>query len=149
MVAPRRLLSAILLMAAVLLPYGAAHAQELTGTWLTDDGAAHVAFAPCDSGQCGHIVWLAEPMSAIDGKPKRDRYNPDASLQYRPIIGLPILTGIQPRPEGGWFAHSYDPKDGGEHDITVEPTQSGKLKLTGCVLGGLFCKSFIWTPVAP
>lgn len=135
-------------LAASLAASGAATAaDELAGVWATSDGEAHIEFVSCDSGQCANIVWLQEPLSTIDGKPKRDRNNPDASLRGRPIMGLSILTEIQPRPEGGWYAESYNPKDGETHDITLQQVDGGNLKLTGCALGGLICKSFIWTQV--
>lgn len=147
MMIPKIGLTAIALGTSLAFSGTTAAAGELAGIWATSDGEAHVEFVSCDSGQCANIVWLQEPQSTIDGKPKRDRNNPDASLRGRPIMGLSILTEIQARPEGGWYAESYNPKDGETHDITLQQVDGGNLKLTGCALGGLICKSFIWRPV--
>lgn len=139
-------------MALILLVGLSGNAQaagSLDGRWLTQEGRAIVEIAPCKTGgkaQCGAIVWVKDPLNPETGKPRRDINNPDASLQRRPIIGLQSLWNIVPNTEGTWNAVSYDPRNGEEHEITMTPSADGsKVVLKGCGLGGLICRSQVWT----
>ncbi len=127
----------------------AAAARSLEGRWLTQEGRAIVEIAPCKDGaktHCGRILWVKDPINPETGKPRRDKNNPDASLQNRPIIGLQSLWNIVPNVEGAWNAVSYDPRNGEEHEITMTPnTDVSKIVLKGCGLGGLICRSQTWT----
>jgi uncharacterized protein (DUF2147 family) len=118
----------------------------LDGHWLTQDKRAIVEVAQCGAKECGKIVWVKDPISPTTGKPRRDKNNPDAGLQSRPIIGLATLSQIVPNADGEWDAVSYDPRNGETHDITVRVnTKGNKIELKGCALGGLVCRSEIWT----
>ncbi len=145
-----RILSAALCVAWALAAISAtAAARSLDGRWLTQEGRAIVEIAPCKGGgkaHCGAIVWVKDPISPDTGKPRRDIHNPDESLQRRPIIGLQSLWNIVPNTEGTWNAVSYDPRNGEEHEITMTPNADGsKVVLKGCGLGGLICRSQVWT----
>jgi len=140
----KRILFPVLLTAGLTTP---AFAQgAIDGRWLTQDKRAIVEVAPCGPKECGKIVWVKDPISPETGKPRHDKNNPDEALQKRPIIGLPTLSGIAPNNDGNWDAVSYDPRDGGTHDITIRISSKGdKIELKGCALGGLVCRSEIWT----
>lgn len=136
------------LTAGTILTFAAAPAAvgqgSLNGHWLTQDTRAIVEVAPCGQQECGKIVWIKDPIDPANGKPRHDKHNPDAALQRRPIIGLATLSSIQPNADGSWDAHSYDPRDGGDHDITIRlMANGGKMELKGCVL--FICRSEIWT----
>jgi uncharacterized protein (DUF2147 family) len=140
----RRLVSAMILGLVAASP---SHASgTLDGRWLTQDTRAIVEVGPCGPAECGKIVWVKDPISPETGKPRRDKNNPDESLQHRPIIGLPTLFNIVPNVEGDWNAVSYDPRSGEEHEITIKLAASAtKIVLRGCGLGGLICRSEVWT----
>jgi len=137
---------AMLLAGAALLAGVPAHAQgTLDGRWLSQDKRAIVEVAPCGAVECGKIVWVKDPLDAA-GKPRHDKNNPDMGLQHRPIIGLATLSQIVPNAEGNWDAHSYDPRNGEDHDITVRLLAGGdRIELKGCALGGLVCRSEVWS----
>ena len=142
----RSALAPLVLFAAVAVSPPALAQGTLDGRWLTQDTRAIVEVAPCGTQECGKIVWVRDPISPETGKPRRDKNNPDAGLQHRPIIGLPTLTNIVPNAQGMWDAVSYDPRDGETHEITVRlSANGGKIELKGCALGGLICRSEIWT----
>ena len=138
-------------LAMAMCPVLPANAQgTLDGRWLTQDTRAIVEVAPCtkDGGkaECGKIVWVKDPIDPASGKPRRDKHNPDMGLQHRPIMGLATLTKIVPNAQGTWDALSYDPRSGEDHDITIRLGSSGtKIELKGCVLGGMICRSEIWS----
>jgi uncharacterized protein (DUF2147 family) len=147
-IARRTSLAAACLLAVMA---GATHvsaAAELAGSvWNTEDKSARIAFEPCGETLCGSIVWLAEPNDA-NGKPLRDGNNPDPARRRKPIIGLATFTSVVAN-KGYWVATSYDPRSGDVHeDVKLTPLDDTKLEVKGCGLGGLICKTFIWTRYA-
>ena len=117
---------------------------------MSQDKRAVVEVAPCGAVECGKIVWVKDPLDPESGRPRRDKHNSDMGLQHRPIIGLATLSNIVPNADGNWDAHSYDPRNGEDHDITLRLLPGGsKIELKGCGLGGLICRSEVWTKAPP
>ena len=115
---------------AISLPAAFADAGKPYGTWTM--GKVTVKVRDCGGKLCGAIVALKEPISKIDGKPKVDRENPDATKRTRPLIGVSVLLGMKPSGEGKWTGSIYNPDDGKTYSASV--TLNGdKLKVTGCV----------------
>jgi uncharacterized protein (DUF2147 family) len=113
-------------------------ASPITGRWLTTDGSAVVAIAPCGAALCGRIAKLNK---APANGPAVDANNPDPKLKTRPLVGMPILTGLMPSGDG-WKGKIYDPKKGKTYSATV--TRDGaKLKIQACV--AVFCQTIAWT----
>lgn len=139
------------LMLAALAIAGGSYAPALAagtldGRWLTQDQRAIVEVAPCGDTECGKIIWVKDPVDPSNGRPRRDKNNPDMGLQHRPIIGLPTLSQIAQNADGNWDAVSYDPRSGETHEITIKIANGGaKIVLRGCALGGLICRSEVWT----
>lgn len=119
-----------------------------TGIWIDDTGAGAVEIYVCQDRAdrlCGRIVWLKDPLGS-EGGPKRDRYNPNASMQQRAICGLPVLGNLASVPEGGfdggWI---YDPKVGKSYSAAIQLSGPDKLVVTGYLAMKLMGKSFTWT----
>ena len=95
----------IIAISAALLAAPSAWAQgagEPTGVWLTQAGDARVKVSKCGGGICGVIVGLKDPVDPSTGKPQVDDKNPNPALKKRPMIGLPLFSGMQPqRPTNG------------------------------------------------
>lgn len=135
-----------LLLATGALTSPALAAGTLDGRWLTEDTRGIVEIAPCGAAECGKIVWIKDPIDPETGKPRKDHNNPDAGLAHRPIMGLATITAITPDGQSLWDAVSYDPRNGETHDITIRLNSAGtKIELKGCELGGMICRSEIWT----
>ncbi len=84
---------------ALLLGTPAARAQtggEVSGIWLTQAGDAKVRVSKCGGGICGVIIWLKTPIDPATGNAQIDDKNPNPSLRKRPIVGLPLFSGMQP-----------------------------------------------------
>lgn len=121
-----------------------AHADP-TGTWLTEGGKSRVMIQPCGEKICGKIVWLSESRNA-DGSEKLDIHNKDESLRERSIMGLELLTDFVAAGDVKWTeGEIYNPEDGKTYRSELELTDSGTLKVTGCVF--FFCKTQTWTRV--
>ncbi|VIO66091.1 hypothetical protein CI1B_12030 [Bradyrhizobium ivorense] len=137
----------IALVAALAAPV--AHAQgtspEPAGVWQTQAGDAHVKISKCGGGICGVVVSLREPIDPMTGKPQVDNKNPNPSLATRPIIGLPLFSGMHPVAAGKWQGQIYNADDGGTYASSVTVTGESTLRVEGCV--GALCGGETWTRV--
>src|SRR6185437_5154998 len=82
--------AAIILTSSLLL--APARAQDMTGTWLTGQGDAHIKLAKCNGKMCATIVWLKKPIDAKTGKPPTDDKNPEPAKRSRKLLGLRIFA---------------------------------------------------------
>jgi uncharacterized protein (DUF2147 family) len=133
--------------ATALLAAAPAQAADPNGTWLTEGGKSHVRIANCGGAICGRIVWLKEPNDPETGKPKTDKRNADAGKQSRPMIGVEIVLSMKPSGADKWTGQVYNAEDGKTYSGSVTMEGASALKLEGCALGGLVCKSQSWTRV--
>jgi uncharacterized protein (DUF2147 family) len=104
-----------------------AAAQDATGTWLRDNGQSRIRIAPCGAALCGNVVWV------------RDASSPSK-------VGQRVFFDMKPAGSNQWNGSAFNPEDG--------KTYSGKMTLSGntlttsgCVLGGLVCRSVSWSRV--
>ncbi|PYF09484.1 uncharacterized protein (DUF2147 family) [Rhodobacter viridis] len=122
------------LMAACLsLVAGMAAADPIEGLWQTqpDDGAyAHVKIAPCGPAFCGTIVQSFKDSGPYDS----------------PNVGKEIVIDMVPAGEGAYAGKVWRPSNDKIY-IGKIALSGGSMKLSGCVVGGLICKSQTWTKV--
>jgi len=138
----------VIAIATAFLAAPSARAQgagEPTGVWLTQAGDARVRVSKCGGGICGVIVGLKEPIDPATGKPQVDDKNPNAGLRKRPMIGLPLFSGMQPVTAGKWSGQIYNADDGSTYASSVSVTGPDTLKVEGCV--GALCGGENWTRV--
>ena len=124
----------------------AAHAQaggEATGVWLTQAGDARVRVSKCGDGICGVIVGLRDPINPATGKPQVDDKNPNPALRNRPMIGLPLFSGMQPSGPNRWSGQIYNADDGSSYVSHVSLAGPDTLKVEGCM--GALCGGENWT----
>jgi uncharacterized protein (DUF2147 family) len=129
------------LLAASLVPTFAA---DPTGTWLTEEGKATVRVADCAGALCGTIVSLKEPNDPQTGKPKLDKNNADTGKRGRTIVGMQILLALKPAGPDTWSGQIYNPEDGKTYTASVSLANATTLKVQGCILGGVICKTNTW-----
>lgn len=117
-------LAGIGLVALAVAPGAPALAQDVAGTWLRDSGASRVRFAKCGEVMCGTLAWLKD----TSGPAK---------------VGQRIFYDMKPAGDGKWSGSAFNPEDGKTYSGTM--TLAGdKLTTSGCVLGGLICRSVTW-----
>src|ERR1700726_1529961 len=139
-------LGLVLLMLTALFgtsPAGAQAGGEVTGIWLTQAGDARVRVSKCGGGICGVIVWLRQPIDPATGKPAIDDKNPNPALAHRPMIGLPLFTGMRPVGPNKWSGQIYDADDGRSYASSVSVAGPASLRVEGCV--GAFCGGETWS----
>jgi uncharacterized protein (DUF2147 family) len=122
----------------------AAWSAEPTGTWVTEGGKATVRVANCGPALCGTIVSLKEP-NDDSGKPRTDKNNEDAGKRNRSMIGVQIVLGMKPAGANKWNGQVYNAEDGKTYSGNLTLQDANTIKLQGCILGGLVCKSQTWT----
>jgi uncharacterized protein (DUF2147 family) len=140
--------TAFIIAIAALLAAPSARAQgatDPTGVWLTQAGDARVKVSKCGGGICGVIVGLKEPIDPATGKPQVDDKNPNPALKKRPMIGLPLFSGMQPSGPNKWSGQIYNADDGGTYASSISVNGSDALRVEGCV--GALCGGETWTRV--
>ena len=113
------------------------------GRWVTPGASAVVELAPCNGapGLCGTVRWLWDGVDD-KGRPRLDAQNSDASLRARPLVGLPILSGLTATADGGWTGRIYNPEDGQTYRATMRRSGADALTIEGCVL--FMCQKQVW-----
>jgi uncharacterized protein (DUF2147 family) len=130
---------ATLSVLCLFLSLGAAQAQpsDPSGIYLSETGETRVRIAKCGEVHCGTIL-------SVQGEAK-DVNNPDAGLKSRNLVGIHMISDIRPAPDG-FTGKLYNYKGG--RTYTGKMTFAGKaMQLSGCVLGGLICRSQTWAKV--
>ncbi|PPQ18799.1 DUF2147 domain-containing protein [Bradyrhizobium sp. AC87j1] len=135
--------TALIVLLAALLGAPAAHAQSADGTWLTQAGDARVKISKCGGGICGVVAWLREPYDTATGQPASDSKNPNPALARRPMIGLPLFSGMQPSGPNKWSGQIYNADDGSTYASSISVTGADSLRVEGCV--GALCGGETWT----
>jgi uncharacterized protein (DUF2147 family) len=124
-------------LASVVLTVAPVAAAEPVGDWLVKDKTARITIENCANKLWGVISW--------EQNPGTDKNNPDPSKRDRPMLGVPLLTGLQQTQPNLWEGQIYNPQNGNMYNAKISLTTPDTLKLQGCVLGGLFCGGEDWT----
>jgi len=104
----------------------------IEGLWKNPSGTAIIEIAPCGSLHCGKVAWASE------------RGQREASKGAPQVVGTTVLTDLTPA-NGRWTGSLFIPDDDIHVSAKLEMIGNRQLKLTGCALIGLFCRSQIWT----
>jgi uncharacterized protein (DUF2147 family) len=123
-----------------------AESGDPSGTWVTQAGDARVRVSRCGGGLCGVVVWLREPINPANGKPQVDDKNPNPALAKRPMIGLPLFSGMRSAGPGKWSGKIYNADDGNSYASTVSVAGPDSLHVEGCV--GALCGGETWSRFA-
>jgi uncharacterized protein (DUF2147 family) len=126
----RNILATIALLA--LTAAQPAPRAPIDGQWKNPIGSAIIAIAPCGDVLCGKVVWASA------------RGQREASTSTSHVVGTVVLTGLKPT-DHRWTGTLFIPDDNVHVAARLELLGSRQLKLTGCALAGLFCRTQIWT----
>ena len=109
-------------------------AAPIEGYWKNPIGSAIIAIAPCGSFLCGKVVWASE------------RGQREVAQHTSNVVGMTVLTGLKPA-RGHWSGSLYIPDDNIHVAAHLQLLGDRQLKLTGCGLLGLICRTQVWTRV--
>lgn len=125
------LASAVVL--AVLAGAGVASADP-RGLWLAEDGAK-VRVAACGKALCATIASAKTPTDPATGAPWTDMHNADPALRGRPLVGIHVLSGMQPDGPGKWSGQLYNTDDGQTYPGHLIEVDHKTIRIEGCALG--------------
>jgi uncharacterized protein (DUF2147 family) len=129
-----------LLLAAMAAPALAQPAVPANGRpeglWLNPRNTVAVRTGPCGERLCGWIVW-ASAQALADAR--------DGGIVQ--LIGTELLEGYRRETTGSWSGILFVPDMGRHFPSQIDQVSAGQLKVKGCVLGGLICKSQVWTRI--
>jgi uncharacterized protein (DUF2147 family) len=129
---------------ALMLATTGVSAEELIGTWLTQQGDARIHVAKCGNAMCGTVAWLRDAVDARTGQPPTDIKNPNPSLRTRKVLGIHIFEMTQDA-NGSWTGGIYNADDGHTYKGRLAPRGEEELEVQGC--SGSLCGSEVWTRV--
>ena len=127
----RSFLPALLFASASAAPANAA--QPIEGLWRNPIGSAIIRVAPCGNVLCGAVVWASA------------RGRAEVAKNTSHVVGTTVLTGVKRTAPNPWTGRPYVPDDNIHVSARLELESYGSLKLTGCGLVGLICRTQIWT----
>lgn len=123
-------MKASIFAAVFALAATAAAADPIEGLWQTqpDEGSyAHVKIGKCGSAYCGTITRTFK-----------------GSTEYKAdSVGMQIVKNMAPQGGGKYKGKVLRPADGKVYRGKAAVT-GNRMKLSGCVAGGLICKSQTW-----
>lgn len=102
------------------------------GLWKNPIGSAIISVAPCGNVLCGKVVWTSA------------RGKHEVAKTTKHVVGTVVLTDLKPN-RGGWSGKLFIPDDNIHVSARLQLLDDHSLKLTGCGMLGLICRSQIWT----
>jgi uncharacterized protein (DUF2147 family) len=136
--------AAVVLASLVAAAIQSAHAAEPTGTWLTQQGDAHIRVAKCGAAMCGTITWLKEAIDSATGQPPVDSKNPNPALRNRKVLGIRIFA-MQPDGSGNYAGPIYNTDDGQTYQAKLTLRSAEQMEVQGCA--GPLCGSEMWSKI--
>jgi uncharacterized protein (DUF2147 family) len=110
-------------------------AGPLAGYWTNQARSVVIAIAPCSGvGWCGTVVWASDE-AAADA-----RRGGTASLP-----GTQLLHGFVAIAPDRWKGLVFVPDMRSKSTAELRQLTVDRLMIRGCTLGGLLCKSQVWT----
>jgi len=104
----------------------------IEGNWKNPIGSAIITVAPCGDLLCGKVAWASA------------RGQREASTSTSNVVGTTVLTGFK-QTGNRWTGRLFIPDDNVHVSAKLQLLSERQLKLTGCAVAGLFCRSQIWT----
>jgi len=139
----KRILTLASISAAMTVALSApvfAAAEDAIGTWKDSESGGITQIYTCDGGVCIKVV---TPSKARE----KDDNNPDPALKGRSMAGVVIMTGAVKDGADRWKGKVYNSEDGKEYTGFIEVKSKDDVKLEGCILGGILCKTREWKRV--
>lgn len=112
----------------------AADAAAIEGRWTNPSGSVTVAIAPCGGFWCGTVVAASDKAKA------------DAAKGGTPtLVGTRLMTDFTAAGDGQWRGRLFVPDLNFRARASLTLEGPATLKVRGCSVRGLLCKSQRWT----
>jgi uncharacterized protein (DUF2147 family) len=107
---------------------------SIEGEWRNPQGTVIISIAPCGDTTCGRVQWASEQAKADARKGGTD-----------PLVGAELLKEIVSKGDGRWRARLFVPDLNKTSKAELRLLGPDRLKVTGCLVGRVACKSQVWT----
>ena len=107
------------------------------GVWKNPSGSVHVRAEPCGKFMCGVVVW-ANDKAIADAKKGSNK----------PLVGSSLFRDFKVVKDGVWRGRVFVPDIGKTFSGTITVLDENRLEGKGCLLGGIGCRSQIWTRIS-
>jgi uncharacterized protein (DUF2147 family) len=104
------------------------------GVWRDKDGGT-IRVYRCGAGLCATIASVEPRLDPTTGQPWTDKHNADASKRSRPLIGVQVLSAMQPNGAGKWSGTLYDSDRGQTYVGNLVELGPDSIRIEGCALG--------------
>ena len=112
----------------------AADAAPIEGRWKNPSGSVTVEIDACGEAYCGTVISASDQAKA-DAK----RGGTEA------LVGTQLMTGFKAAGTGKWRGRLFVPDINYRSKAELRMLGAGQLKVTGCAVGRMICKSQSWT----
>ena len=124
-----------MLLVALSMPVAAGAASaDPSGVWRDKDGGT-IRVRTCGPAYCATIASVNPPLDPATGKPQTDKNNPDADKRSRPLVGVAVLSAMQPNGPGKWSGTLYDPDRGMTLSGNLVEINANTIRIEGCLFG--------------
>lgn len=111
--------------------------NPIYGMWINPYRSVAVRTGPCGERLCGWIVWAnqeAQNDARDGGTPK--------------LIGTALLENYRNDKPRSWSGTVFVPDMNRRFYSIIQQVAPDQMKVKGCILGGLLCKSQVWHKIA-
>lgn len=125
------MVAAPMLMGTLSVAFAEDMADKAIGVWLREKEGWQIEFKPCGDKLCGEVI-------SGEGVDKKTG---------GPVVGVQMLFDLEKKNDDTWVGKMYNPGDGNEYKGKVKVLEADRVKMSGCMLGGLVCRSEKWPRV--
>lgn len=108
-------------------------AEPIEGLWLHPEHSVIIHLSPCGQAICGTVTWANENAQRA------------ARRGIDPLVGARLLTELRPRSNGQWRGKLFVPDLNVRVNGKITLINPNKLRVSGCLIGGMICGSQVWT----
>lgn len=116
---------------------GAPAATGVYGTWVNPKGTVTVRTSTCGKLLCGTVISATPEVQNIAQKAGAPS-----------LVGTKLLQDYRQTATNRWQGRVFVPDRNASYYSTIKQLGDNQLKISGCILGGLLCKSQVWSRVS-
>lgn len=106
---------------------------SLHGVWVNPSGTVKVETGTCADRLCGWVVW-ASPDAIDDAR--------EGGTEH--LLGTRVLSEYDRVAPGTWQGNVFVPDHGATFFSNIREIDGDSIRISGCLLHGLLCKSQVW-----
>ena len=107
---------------------------EIEGPWKNPSGRVTVMIEPCGDALCGSVIKAAESAQAEARRGGTEQ-----------LVGTQLMSNLKPVGPGRWRGRTFVPDINYRANAELRLIGPNQLKVTGCMVGRMICKSQYWT----